>query len=413
MPATILNAAAYTNTTTLPITLSSGSNRRIIVDEFRITGAGNVTAGTGLTLGGVAGRFDGGSTANTAYLRNAVRKYSWGEAEIAAMVGNTLATVGGSGGTVRFLAYSIQDASQSDLPTNNFTHNSAPSVGTGSISLARTDNGFTCVNLAFGVNVNATMSNPAKVASGTSNNEHVGYQSDNSGTAAAATFSGNSGLTPYSHLIVNYKPTPSQAITSINSGAGIRIGSTGNVAVTTGFTVDPDTITVGSLSGIITGYDSGTGEVTFDVPGPTHEDPYTDIDSTQTVTISVGSESAALNNVPFEPPLGSTPITVASPVNDDDRYLGYWMIDIFGVTPVNGDKFYGIDADVTWAADTGGSAVGLPVTTPVTYWDASTGIAYNLMVTVNPDGVVSAGGLSVSGLSVSGLSVSGLSVKCL
>lgn len=210
-------------------------------------------------------------------------------------------------------------------------------------------------------------------------------------------------------LTVNI-PDPAQTITSINGGAGIKIGSTGNTAETTGFTSDPDTITIGSLSGTVTAYNSGTGQVAFSVPAPVHEASYPDIDSTQTVTISNDTESADLANVPFDPPLGSTPITVASPVNDDDRYLGYWMIDIFGINPVDGDKFYGIDADVTWAADTGGSAVGLPVTTPVTYWDASTGIAYNLMVTVNPDGVASASGLSVSGVSVTGLSVVGLSV---
>jgi hypothetical protein len=203
-------------------------------------------------------------------------------------------------------------------------------------------------------------------------------------------------------------PFPAQTITSINSGAGVKIGSTGNIAATSGFASAPTTVTIGSLTGTVTAYNSGTGDTTFTVPAPTHEASYPDIDSTQTVTLSNGGgETASLAGVPFEPPTGSTAITVAAPVTDDSRYLGYWMLDIFGVTAANGDKYYGIDADVTWAADTGGSAVSLPVTTPVVYWDASTGIAYLLVVTVNPDGIVT-NGITARGLTAVGMTVTGL-----
>lgn len=214
-----------------------------------------------------------------------------------------------------------------------------------------------------------------------------------SGSGIANTF-----VTPSGHTI-NFTGSPTldtdspyslQSIISINDGAGIRIGSTGNIARSSGFTTAPTTVMIGSLAGTVTNYNPVNGDITFSVPAPVHTIAYPDIASTQTVTFSNGAgESSSLTSVPFSPPLGSTTVTVSSPVTNDDRYLGYWMILSLGVTPANGDKFYGIDADVTWTADTGGSATSLPVTTPVVYWDASTGTAYLLNVTVNPDGVVS------------------------
>lgn len=394
MPATILNTAVYTNTTALPITLSAGSNRRIIVDEFRITGAGNVTAGTGLTLGGVAGRFDGGATANTAYARNAVRKYSWGEAEIAAMSGNTLATVGGSGGTVRFLAYSIQGASQSDAATSNFTHNAAPAVGTGSISLSRTDNGFTCANLAFGLNVNATMANPTKAVSGTSNNEHVGYQSDNSGTAAAATFSGNSGLTPYSHLIVNYKSVPTQSITSINDDDEINAGAV-NTAEVVGYVVGVNPVvsgTVGSLA-LTSVSQTGTG-VTFTPPEPTNAAYWPEPDATQTLTLTDGTNPSTFN-APFRPLAGYTSIVVASPDNVDQYKLGYWAT----TPPVNGDR---IMADFTVNPDTSfeGATDGLHIWY---HWVNATSTMYIYEATIGGGVINSNRAITMRPISASGI----------
>lgn len=385
-------------------TIPAGANRRIFATVTMTNGsATNVTAPTGVTIGGVAASFIGGTPAGTSQLRKACSTWGILESQIASMVGSAIIVTGQSGAFTDVVAWAVEGATQNSISS---TANQFITTGAISISLARVNDSYTFFGVSTQVNEDITLTNPSRTSRISSLN--IGYAAD---TERTVNSTGQSKTYVQAGHVINIPPVPAQTVTGINGGAGIKIGSTGNVAVTTGFTVDPDTITVGSLSGIITGYDSGTGEVTFDVPGPTHEDPYPDIDSTQTVTISVGSESAALNNVPFEPPIGSTPITVASPVNDDDRYLGYWMIDIFGITPVNGDKFYGIDADVTWTADTGGSATGLPVTTPVTYWDASTGIVYLLMVTVNPDGVVNAVGLVARGLTAEGLVMRAMTVR--
>jgi hypothetical protein len=386
-------------------TIPAGSNRVVFLTvNVGQSSAINATAPSAVTIGGVTATFVGGDAPSTVQLRATLSTWQLNEAQIALMSGSAISITGQTGAFTRAIAWGVQDATQSVTTRKNNAY-----IATGGItmSLARVADSWTFLGGYTQTAEDITLANPTRTSRIL--NVNIGYAADSLRTVNSTT---QSKSYVQSAHVLNIEPAPAQAITSINSGAGVKIGSTGNIADTTGFASAPTDVTIGSLTVTVTDYNSGTGDTTFTVPAPTHEAVYPDIDSTQTVTLSNGSESASLAGVPFEPPAGSTAITVASPINDDSRYLGYWMIDIFGVTPVNGDKFYGIDADVTWTADTGGSAVSLPVTTPVVYWDASTGIAYLLDVTVTPYGIVNRGltaiGLTQVGLTQAGLTAVGL-----
>lgn len=376
-------------------TIPAGSNRVIFLTvNVGQSSALNATAPSTVTIGGVAATFVGGDNPSTTQLRGTLSTWMLNESQIASMSGSAISITGQTGAFTRSIAWAVQDAAQTVTTRKNNAY-----IATGGItmSLDRVADSWTFLGGYTQTAEDITLSNPTRTSRIL--NVNIGYAADSLRTANSTT---QSKTYVQSAHVLNIEPAPAQSITSINGGAGIKIGSTGNIAQTSGFASAPTTVTIGTLSGTVTAYNSGNGETTFSVPAPVHEASYPDIESTQTVTLANGSESASLTGVPFEPPVGSTPITVASPVNDDPRYLGYWMIDIFGVTPVNGDKFYGIDADVTWAADTGGSATSLPVTTPVVYWDASTGTTYLLDVTVTPFGIDTKG-LTARGLTATGL----------
>jgi len=385
-------------------TIPAGSNRVVFLTvNVGQSSAINATAPSTVTIGGVAATFVGGDNPSTTQLRATLSTWQLNEAQISLMSGSAISITGQTGAFTRAIAWGVQDATQTVTTRENNAY-----IATGGItmSLARVADSWTFLGGYTQTAEDITLSNPTRTSRIL--NVNIGYAADSLRTVNSTT---QSKTYVQSAHVLNIEPAPAQSITSINSGAGVKIGNTGNIAATSGFAAAPNAVTIGSLTGTVTAYNSGTGDTTFSVPAPTHEASYPDIDSTQTVTLSNGGgETASLAGVPFEPPTGSTAITVASPINDDPRYLGYWMIDIFSVTPVNGDKFYGIDADVTWAADTGGSAVSLPVTTPVVYWDASTGIAYLLDVTVNPDGIVT-NGITARGLTVVGMTATGLTVR--
>lgn len=394
----------------------TGGASHALIWVARRNSSGTATPVTSLTIGGQSATLLAGYSSGT-YQRSASGLWAINQSQIAAMVGSTVVTSGGSG-TLLVIALSISGASQTALAVGEFGQvdpaDSIAATLNRSISLNRTSDGVT---LSFQhwnlVGSPVTMTTPSRdynVSDGGSTIS-IGYEPDAATSTVSASWANANTTTYSSFLAVSFKPIPAQLITSINGGAGVKIGSTGNIAATSGFASAPTTVTIGSLTGTVTAYNSGTGDTTFSVPAPTHEASYPDIDSTQTVTLSNGGgETASLTGVPFEPPTGSTAITVSSPINDDPRNLGYWMLDIFGVTAANGDKFYGIDADVTWTADTGGSAVSLPVTTPVVYWDASTGIAYLLDVTVNPDGIVS-NGITARAITAVGITATGLTAR--
>lgn len=210
------------------------------------------------------------------------------------------------------------------------------------------------------------------------------------------------------NIVIN--GAPGVSITGVNGGTGVRANSTGNVATSTG--TWSGSVTTGSLGGksvTVTNFNAVTGDITFTMPGYVDGDTYPKPNGTHSVTFSDGTYSPVLAGIPLSPPAGRSAVDVSSPDNVDQRKLGYWLA-LDGKTPVNGDVIIGIDADVTWQADTGGStAASLPKTTEVVFWQQSSGITYFYNVTINADGeIVSVSGLTSIGLTSIGLTSPGL-----
>lgn len=200
------------------------------------------------------------------------------------------------------------------------------------------------------------------------------------------------------------------SITGVNGGAGVRANSTGNVAASTGtWAGSVNAGTLGGKSLTITGFNAGTGDITFTMPNYVDGATYPRPNGTHTAQFTDGTYSPTINSVQLNPPTGRSAVTVASPDNASDKKLGYWLA-LDGKEPVNGDVIIGIDADVTWQADTGGStAASLPKTTEVVFWQQSSGITYFYNVTINAAGeVVSVNGLTSIGLTSIGPTSTGL-----
>lgn len=210
------------------------------------------------------------------------------------------------------------------------------------------------------------------------------------------------------NIVIN--GAPGVSITGVNGGTGVRANSTGNVATSTGTWAG--SVNAGTLGGkalTITNFNAGTGDITFTMPNYVDGATYPQPNGTHTAQFTDGTYSPTLAGVQLNPPTGRTAVTVASPDNTDPKKLGYWFA-LDGKTPVNGDVIVGIDADVTWNADTGGTAAGpLPKTTETGLWQQSTGIMSLYNVTINGAGeVVSVGGLVTRGLTETGLINRGL-----
>lgn len=183
------------------------------------------------------------------------------------------------------------------------------------------------------------------------------------------------------NIVIN--GAPGTSITGVNGGTGVRANSTGNVATSTGAWAG--SVNAGTLGGkalTITGFDEVTGDITFIMPAYADGATYPRPNGTHTAQFTNGTYSPTLAGVQLNQPTGRTAVTVASPDNTDPKKLGYWFA-LDGKTPVNGDVIIGVDADVTWNADTGGAAAGpLPKTTEVVFWQQSSGITYFYNVTV-------------------------------
>jgi hypothetical protein len=391
MTATILNAAADASSNTLPFSLSAGTNRRIVIISNVVSSSGNVQRYTTMSLGGVAGRFDGGSQAATNYSRAAIGVWSWGETEIAAMVGSAIATTGGANIAVQQkIAYSIQGAAQSNTPTTVLDY-SNPGTSTDNISLARTDSGHTLYAIGFANSVSPTMSNPAKVL-GVSSYLHVGYQQDNAATSAVSSYTGNSGLVINNQVLVNYAQSTSQAISSVNGGNGVAIGSTGNIAMTTGFSGTPTAGSFGGKTITITGYNAGTGAVTFTAPSYVDGQTFPDPDATQTLILTRSSETASLNGIPHLEPLDSVSVTMAGLVTGNDHYLESWVPGlanghklVYPMEPTTSGnpatQTFFVYANGDWEAPTAGLRV-------LWWWNSSTQVMTQLNITFNEIGEI-------------------------
>lgn len=361
-------------------TIPAGANRTAVleVNYFR-TNSGNITVPTTVTVGGISGTYFAGDAPGSTQVRSGLTAWSFTESQIEAISGGAVIITGGTLGTqTRAVAYVVQDTKQGGV-LNQAT--ARVSTGGLSIPLTRSADSYTMFAGYVDFGESVTITNPAWVA--LIGNVNFAYAADTARTANTTTQSKTYVQTGH---VVNFEPVPAQTITSVNGGAGVKIGSTGNTAVTNGFPSAPNAGTFGGKPITITAYDVDTKAVTFNGPVVVGGESFPTFSGTQTLVLTNGTESASLAGVPISPPTGSTLITVASPENIDTKAFGHILV-AEGVTPENGDTFYGVDEDVTWLPTTFGIAVDLPVVTPVHFHKTSTGIAYELLLTVNGEGV--------------------------
>ena len=192
-----------------------------------------------------------------------------------------------------------------------------------------------------------------------------------------------------------------QSITSINDDDELNSGEA-NTAEVVGYVVGVNAITSGTVGTLALTSVSQTGTVaTFTIPAPINAAYWPEPDTTQTLTLTDGTNAATFNAL-FNSLAGYTSVVVASPDNADEYKLGYWAT----TPPVNGDR---IMADFTVNPDTSFSGVTSGV--HVWYhWVSATSTMYVYVATFEGGEIVTVGGLTVSGLTVSGLTVSGLTV---
>lgn len=232
------------------------------------------------------------------------------------------------------------------------------------------------------------------------------------GTRAWSGFSDAVQYTAAFNFVINPSPTL-ESIISVNGGAGITAGSTGNTAQLSGYSSSPTSATIGPLSMTNLSYNSGSQVLTFDCPAYADGATWPLFDSTATFTVSNGSQSANLNSTPTNPPTGWATVTISGPNTTDSTYIGFYT-DISNHEMVYETK---IGESVLYPA------VGLVITTDggvslpsdlagdhIMYKrNLTSGVITQLTVAINDASeVVSVSGLTSIGLTSIGLTSTGL-----
>lgn len=195
---------------------------------------------------------------------------------------------------------------------------------------------------------------------------------------------------------------PPASITTVNSGNPVKVGSTFNSTVS-GFT--------GAASGTmdskaLTGVSYTTNTITATLPSYVDGGTYFEPDTTQTLTLVNGSETANTES-PTASPDGMDSVVLATPNMADSTYLTYWI-----PTATDDDRIVfpteGGDFDVSETGRVTCSTAGARV---LWHWNSENSVMTRLNVTVNEVGDVVGFGLTSSGLSGSGLTSSGLTSR--
>lgn len=194
----------------------------------------------------------------------------------------------------------------------------------------------------------------------------------------------------------------SHQVISVNDGLGIVSGSTGNTAVTFGYTA----VTSGSIGGsplIITGFDSNT--VTFTAPLYVDGQQYPNPNGTATVIFSDGTNSSNINSVPvFEP--ADYDIVLLTTLN---KGTGKTIADYVPDLAINDKLIYPTANGLLIFDDSGGEA-DIPGYYSIFWWDSSASLITLLRVQINGNGeITGVGNLTAKYLSSSFLSVEFLS----
>lgn len=320
----LINEGVNTATATFPSSLSAGSNRIVQIMCVMYNGSGNTLSPLAVTANDTVLPF--GITATATFVdgdiisqtRLSLAVWQFLESDIANILNKTITSSGGTG-TKSVLYRVLQDAKQAVPAATNKAYTTSNATQT--MSLARLANSLTSgvswTNLAA---TSLTQTNPARVSTVTmTSTRRVSY-----GSAADTANTSNfvvAGQGYTTSLVMNMESAPAQAIVSVNGGAGISAGSAGNTAQLSGFVSPPTGGNIGGVSFTNFSYNAGTQVATFDLPMYSDGSTWPAFDSTATVTITDGTNSPILNNVPTNPPAGYSNQVISSPATDGSTYL--------------------------------------------------------------------------------------------
>lgn len=140
------------------------------------------------------------------------------------------------------------------------------------------------------------------------------------GTRLWPAFNDTANYTSAFNFIINASAV-AESITSVNSGAGITAGSTGNTAQLAGYSTTPTSATHGPLAMQNLSYNSSTQVLTFDCPEYAGGQVRPPLDDLVDFVVSVGETSATLDDTPTNPPAGWTVILISSPSTTDSTSI--------------------------------------------------------------------------------------------
>lgn len=206
------------------------------------------------------------------------------------------------------------------------------------------------------------------------------------GTRLWPAFNDTVNYTAAFNFIINASAV-TESITSVNSGAGITAGSTGNTAQLAGYSTTPTSATHGPLAMTGLSYDGGSQVLTFDCPAYADGQTRPPFDGVADFTVANGTQSATLVSVPTNPPPGWAQVTISSPNTTDPTYIGAHTDitdhEIAYETKIGESDLYPAEGLVV--ATDGGVSIPADLAGEHTMYkrNLSTGVLTRLVVTIN------------------------------
>jgi len=374
----LINEGSTSATATLP-TFSAGSDRIVELAFDMYNGAGNTNIPTTVTANGESAALVDGHT--TAQSKNSVGVYQFLESQISTINGQTLTSSSGSG-SQKSVYYRVLGGGKQILPTA-FGKAYAASASALTISLTRAASSYTTVvSVTSASGSTITTSNPTNggILTKTSNRRFsYGSAADTANTSDTTA----TGQLYTSSVAYNRESAPLQIITSVNDGAGIKAGSSGNTAVVTGFASDPTSGNIGGKAFTEVSYSAGT--VTFSMPAYSDDAVWPLLNSSATVIISDGTNSPVLDGVSLLPPEGWAVVTISAPVTDNLTFLGAHT-DLS-----NHEVAYDLEVGSVALAADGGFTKVTAGTRNLYKRDLATGVLTLLIVTIDDSGAITIG----------------------
>lgn len=233
----------------------------------------------------------------------------------------------------------------------------------------------------------ANTGSPRPMQNTTTNTVKSQSASTYASTQSTLTLPGTDSAVRQYHMWVEGTEALPPSISSVNSGAGITAGSSGNTAALADFSVAPSSGTFGGVA--LTSFSASTSSASFSMPGYVDGGVYLNPNTSHDLVIGGATLSVALNL-----PAGHSAVTIASPSDDDDTFLP------FHITLTNGFKFIfpkelldpeGGDTLENWdfRVAANGKVTATPGTRICWRWNNSTGVMTQVNVTVNNAGAVS------------------------